>query len=259
MNQVPLPDYPLRFGRDLDAVVFDIGGVFSVPDHRKIGAALSEAGIPAPGVSHQAVHRAHFVGIRAFERATHTVEVMQSQDWEVYFQMIVQAVGVADHHIEDAADVVGDLMFNPPGAPARVSAWSGVIEENLRGLRRLHDAGVPLAVVSNNDGTAAEQLLALGAAQVGEGPHVPVVAIVDSRLAGVAKPHPDIFEPAIAALGVPASRALYVGDTPHCDVRGARAAGMPVVQLDPFNLYAGWDHDRIEDVDRLAEFLLAPH
>ena len=38
--------------------------------------------------------------------------------------------------------------------------------------------------------------------------------VIDSHVVGVAKPDPRIFEPALAALGLPASaRIAYVGDT----------------------------------------------
>ncbi len=250
--------FELRYPTDIDAVIFDIGGVFTVPDHRKIGATLAEAGIATPALSHASVHRAHFVGIRAFERPTHTVEVMEEADWANYYQIICQAVGVSDNDLDDATPLVRTLMYGgdlrsndrPP------SAWSGVIEENVAGLRKLHDAGVPIAVVSNNDGTAEAQLIANEVAQTGPGPFVPVTTVVDSSLVGAAKPDPAIFTPALEALGVAAHRALYVGDTPHADVRGARNAGMPVVQLDPYDLYQGFDHHRVPDVGHLVDLIL---
>ena len=49
---------------------------------------------------------------------------------------------------------------------------------------------------------------------------------------------------------------LYVGDTVHADVRGAQAAGMPVVQLDPYDLHADFDHLRLPTVAALADLLL---
>jgi putative hydrolase of the HAD superfamily len=248
----------LRYPKDIDAVIFDIGGVFLVPDHRKIGSVLNEAGIATPANSHASVHRAHFVGIRAFERPTHTTEIMNEADWGNYYQVLCQAVGVSDNDLDAATRIIRPLMYAPKEAGQRAapSAWSGVISENVYGLRALHEAGVPIAVVSNNDGTAAEQLLVTEVAQVGNGPYVPVTIIVDSGHVGIEKPEPAIFTPALEALNVAPHRALYVGDTPHADVRGARAAGMPVVQLDPYNLYKGFDHHRITDVLELAKLLL---
>jgi putative hydrolase of the HAD superfamily len=81
--------------------------------------------------------------------------------------------------------------------------------------------------------------------------------VVDSTLVGMAKPDPRIFEPMLAALGLPSERVLYVGDTVHADVRGATAAGLPVVQLDPLELHADFDHLRLPDVTAVVELLLA--
>jgi putative hydrolase of the HAD superfamily len=249
-------DFALRFPVDIDAVIFDVGGVFTVPSHLRIGDELHKAGIAAPTLSHASVHRGHFVGIRAFERQTHTTEVMQQSDWENYYQVLLQAVGVSDNDLYDGFVAMKALLTHPTLPEHRPSPWSGVIPENVVGLQRLVEAGVPVGVVSNNDGTAPEQLIAVKVAQVGPGPYTPVSVIVDSGTVGVSKPDPAIFTPALEAMGVNAARALYVGDTPHADVRGARAAGMPVVQLDPYNLYAGWDHHRVADVGILADLLL---
>jgi HAD superfamily hydrolase (TIGR01549 family) len=54
---------------------------------------------------------------------------------------------------------------------------------------------------------------------------------VISHSFGRRKPHPAIFAAALAALGVAAEDALYVGDTHADDVVGARAAGMDVAWI----------------------------
>jgi putative hydrolase of the HAD superfamily len=55
------------------------------------------------------------------------------------------------------------------------------------------------------------------------------VAVFSSGV-GIRKPHAPIFERALAALGVPAERALFVGDRLYEDVRGAGEMGMTTVQ-----------------------------
>jgi putative hydrolase of the HAD superfamily len=136
--------------------------------------------------------------------------------------------------------------------------WSWVQEHNVRALQRFALAGMPMAVVSNNDGTAEEQLRLAGVCQVGPGPFVEVVAIVDSGAVGVAKPDPAIFRPALDALGTDPHRTLYVGDMVHADVRGAEAAGMPVVQIDPYDYHLDFTHERVPHLDALADQLLGP-
>lgn len=54
-------------------------------------------------------------------------------------------------------------------------------------------------------------------------------AVFSSEL-GKRKPHPEIFEHALAALDVRAGEAMFVGDRLYEDVRGANEAGMTSVQ-----------------------------
>ena len=56
-------------------------------------------------------------------------------------------------------------------------------------------------------------------------------AVVISGEVGVAKPSPVIFEIALNRLGLSSDDVVHVGDTPHTDVAGARAAGIPSVWL----------------------------
>jgi len=55
-------------------------------------------------------------------------------------------------------------------------------------------------------------------------------AVVFSSEVGVRKPRAEIFQAALERLGVPAERALFVGDRLYADVRGARDVGMRTVQ-----------------------------
>jgi FMN phosphatase YigB (HAD superfamily) len=83
-----------------------------------------------------------------------------------------------------------------------------------------------LGVVSNFDytPTAIAILEAAGVAGLFQ-------TIVVSDEVGWRKPRPDIFEVALRALAVPASRALFVGDRADIDVLGAHAVGMPVAWI----------------------------
>jgi putative hydrolase of the HAD superfamily len=75
--------------------------------------------------------------------------------------------------------------------------------------------GIALAVVSNWDIALHDHVRALGLD----------LTVVTSAEAGAAKPDPAVFGLALERLGVPAGRALHVGDSP-ADEEGARAAGM---------------------------------
>ncbi len=57
--------------------------------------------------------------------------------------------------------------------------------------------------------------------------------VVTASSAGVAKPDPRIFAPALSVLGSVPEQSAYVGDSLEHDVAGARAAGMVSVWLSP--------------------------
>lgn len=57
-------------------------------------------------------------------------------------------------------------------------------------LSRIVAAGIPVAVVSQADGTIAQMLLDAQMCQVGEGPGVPVEVILDSTVVGLDEVRP---------------------------------------------------------------------
>jgi putative hydrolase of the HAD superfamily len=224
--------------RQVEAILVDVGGVLLVPHQEPVWAALEEAGIRAqPGLA----ERAHYVGIRALDEARGTGE-----EREQYLRAFVQTIQVPDDLVQEAVQ-----LLHPVWAGRAVDLWRQPVPGSREGLLRLSETGVKLAIVSNSDGTAEEQLLTHGICQVGVGSGVPVLAIVDSFIFGAAKPDPSIFHHAAARLGVEPGQALHVGDSVRYDVEGARAAGLHPVHFDPFGLCARLDgHDH---VTRLAE------
>jgi len=231
----------------IDAVVFDIGGVFTLRCPDLFGGALRAAGLDAT-TDRARYHRAHYEAIRALSSAPFTAEA-DPTFWEFYESTYLRAVGVADDDLNTGRAAVKTLWESGPKP-----LWRWVLRDNVDGFRRIATRW-PVAIVSNNDGTAERQLVDFEICQVGPGPFVDAVAVIDSGVVGIAKPDPAIFAPALAALEMEPARVLYVGDTVHADVVGARAAGMPVVQLDPYDLHADHDHARQPDVPALASHL----
>jgi putative hydrolase of the HAD superfamily len=60
-----------------------------------------------------------------------------------------------------------------------------------------------------------------------------VARVVTSVEFGVRKPAPGIFEHALHMLRVSPERCVYVGDDYQADYRGAQAAGIPPLLIDP--------------------------
>lgn len=81
---------------------------------------------------------------------------------------------------------------------------------------------------------------------------------------GQAKPHPDIFLAACAALGVAPAEAVYVGDDILLDVQGAQQAGMRAVWLNRNGSARHLEHGVVpdaicRDIDELLDWLERHH
>lgn len=87
-------------------------------------------------------------------------------------------------------------------------------EDTLPVLAALRARGLRLGLVSNAGVDVRRVVERTGMARL-------LDAVVVSHEIGAVKPHPPIFERALAALGVPAERALMVGDSPRDDVGAA--------------------------------------
>lgn len=230
----------------VSAVVFDIGGVFTYPQYRPVHEALATLGLRRPA-DVVAYRQAHHRGVRAladamFDPDRPTTDEADRSVWVHYDEAYAAHLGVD----------------GPARAELRVAmrnSWDWVHVDNVAAFHRLHATGIPTAIVSNNDGTAEQQMVDYGVCQVGPGPLPSVAAVVDSTQLGVAKPDPAIFDPALDALGLDPATVLYVGDTVHADVLGATNAGMQVVQLDPFDDHTDFDHARFHTLDDLVAAL----
>lgn len=239
-KQLPFTPLPVDFSA-IDAVVFDIGGVFLYPHYSAIRRRMTELELEPPTDFEEFRRAHHFAAQQLWEMAPPDDEERR-EFWQVYDHAYAVALGVP-------AAQTAELKS------AMRPSWSWPHADNIRAFWRLADAGVAAAIVSNNNGTAPRQMWDHRVCQVGTGPLPEVAAIIDSTLQGVAKPDPAIFAPALAALNTAAERTLYIGDTIHADVQGATAAGMPVAQLDPFDHHAGYGHTRLKTVADLCACL----
>lgn len=221
---------------DFDAILFDAGGIFLLPDPTVLGPLLAYHG----GDPSEAAHRrAHYAGMAAKSAAGSTEKF-----WDEYNVAYVRSVGVFDHEIDLAADVLSRSR--------NAHTWRWPIPESLSALRQLHEVGMPMGVVSNASGQIAEVLARSGVCQVGAGQGTPVRVIIDSHLVGIAKPDPRIFDFALEFfVGVDRSRIAYIGDSVTMDVGGARAAGLHPILLDPHDDHPGADFDRVRSLEEL--------
>jgi putative hydrolase of the HAD superfamily len=123
--------------------------------------------------------------------------------------------------------------------------------ETVAVLETLRERGYRLGVVSNWSWNLRDR-----AAQVGLDRHFEIVWA--SAYAGCNKPHPDIFRQALAWMAppeIPPDRVLYVGDSYHHDVIGARNAGLDAVLLDRDGATDARDCPVVRDLWGLFELL----
>lgn len=238
----------------ISAILLDAGGVLIFPTPDLLLAPLRAAGL-SPDVA--ALERAHYRAMVIQDLAP--VPPAAGTWWREYLVGYLAACGVAE---DRCGGLAADVAVATKGR-----AWTHVGTGTAEGLRALSALGLPMGVVSNSDGTVQAELARLGVCYVpdGQGPPaagVQVGVIVDSAVAGVAKPDPAIFRLALDALGVPADgRVLHVGDSLRYDVAGALAAGLQPVHFDPHGFCPAPDgHPHIRTLAELARSLalLAP-
>jgi len=118
------------------------------------------------------------------------------------------------------AEVHGDAAYR---AVREWQAYRGEVDPDVLALiRAARAAGVRVGVATNSTDLLASDLAALGLADE-------VDAVLNSADVGVAKPAPEFFARACAALDTPAERVLLLDDTDRV-VRGARAAGLSALR-----------------------------
>jgi putative hydrolase of the HAD superfamily len=220
----------------VDGVIFDAGGVLLLPDAEAGMAAIAEfhdGSVPADW------RRAHYAALLALEQ-------MDPIDWLAHRRVIATEVGVRTEHLDAAAALIDDVMTSP---------WVAV-DGAADTLRALSTAGYKLAVVSNAWGTIAEWLERHKVCSVSDDELPRVGAVIDSHLVGIEKPDPRIFQLALDALDVAPERSLYVGDTVRFDVKGALAAGLQPVHVDPYHFCDG-AHGHIASLAELTDWLVA--
>ena len=236
-----MPDRPR-----LEAVVFDAGGTLARLDYEWMAAAVSELD---GAFDAEAMRRAEVEGRRRYDasfgpgRGGPNEQPGARGDIREYFMGLLDAAGGAAAAREAAYQRFHARQSGP-------GLWTRPMEGAREALDGIAALGLRRAVVSNSDGRAEHHLTHTG---MREG----LEFVVDSHLEGVEKPDPRIFRIALDRLGVPGSRALYVGDIRSVDEVGSRAAGMHFVLLDPYGDYADRSVDSIASIARLPEWVRA--
>jgi putative hydrolase of the HAD superfamily len=119
--------------------------------------------------------------------------------------------------------------------------------ETLAGLK---SRGLALGLISNAGTTTAPTLRQM-LEHYGLAPFLDALVFSDEHR--LAKPAPALFHTALDALGCEAAEAVFVGDSPHHDLRGAREAGIKGVLIGPNTI------DGLEPDGRISALAELPH
>ena len=130
--------------------------------------------------------------------------------------------------LEDWSREIGDAIPSKVLDRVRADISAEIVSMALRpGMAhlwgRLRGAGLKIGLCSNLAAPYGPPLRGL----VPDGADAEVL----SYEVGHIKPEPEIYQLVVERLAVPASRILFVGDTPKADIEGPRASGMQAMDI----------------------------
>jgi HAD superfamily hydrolase (TIGR01509 family) len=200
------------------AIFFDAGNTLIRMDYPVIVAELARLGCP---VTLTDLERAEWrARVRLDASLAPGTSTEHPDTGERYLGLILDELGVRDGTIQ-AALSAWRRSYNAP-----MGFWTAMEPEADQALAHARANGLRTAVISNSNGTVADILALLGLAN-----HLDFV--IDSSKVGVEKPNPRIFHLALERAGLKPHEVVYVGDLYSIDVRGARAAGLDAILMDP--------------------------
>jgi HAD superfamily hydrolase (TIGR01509 family) len=232
--------------RPIRAVFFDAGNTLLRMNYVAIATELGRHGVR---VEPQDVQRAEWRArvrlddeVLARSRPGDSTESRSTGDH--YLGFLLDGLGVTDAAmLERMAE--WRRTYNRP-----IGVWNTAEPQAHDALALVRREGLRAAVISNSNGSVRSILSSL---DLTDG----LDFVVDSGEVGVEKPDPRIFELALARSGVAAAEAAYVGDFYSIDVRGARAAGIRAILLDPAGHWGPRDCAMAPDVLGAVRLALA--
>ena len=233
----------------LSALFLDLGNTLVSIDFAWVCDELDQRGVSAteselqraeaaarPSVSRAVRQTGNSEGGDAFHRYLTTV-----------LGGVASAAAMSDRERDGlAADLAPVLRL--PGQSQRL--WSNLLPGVRQTLETFHRAGLPVVVVSNSDGSAADIVDRQGLRDL-------VAGVVDSHVIGIEKPDRGIFDHALALVGASPGDVLHVGDIYDVDVVGARGAGLHAMLIDPYGDWPDVDCARITSIAELPGLIMA--
>lgn len=229
----------------LRALFFDAGNTLIFPRLEELVRDLGAQGHPATAEDFYAAERAGKQKLDEWLmpqiRSGQVPRTIDHFYWGEYLSALMERV-----HVPEAERPT--VMRRVAEGFRDIRLWSRVLPETPQVLEALRAQGYFLGVISNSVGTMEEQLGRLNLAGY-------FSTVLDSAVVGVEKPHPAIFQMALARVGAAPSEALFVGDTYATDIGGAQLAGLRGVLIDRVGAYPHADCPRITSLSELKQVL----
>ena len=233
----------------LSALFLDLGNTLVSVDFAWVCDELGRRGV---AVSESELQRAEAAARPSVSRAVRQSGKAEGGDaFQRYLTAVLGGVAAAARLSErERDDLAADLVpvLRVPGRTHRL--WSRLMPGVRETLETFQRAGLPVVVVSNSDGSAADIVHRQGLRAL-------VTGVVDSHVIGIEKPDRGIFDHALALVGAAPGDVLHVGDIYDVDVVGARGAGLHAMLIDPYGDWSDADCARIASIAELPGLMLA--
>jgi len=159
--------------------------------------------------------------------------------WKTYNMKILKNLEV-NGNLERLAEVLTEEWWDN----AEVQLYPDV-KETLSVLRK---RGLKIGIVTNGFRKDIEEILS----RTGLTGVFDITVGVDD--VGKPKPHKEIFHHALKVLNIPAGQALFVGDNPEADYKGAQNAGLKALIIDRDDCVVG-EFEKIQNLKALLQYL----
>ncbi len=211
---------------DVDFTLFRPGPELGPEGYRRVG---ERHGLTLDPDRYADARRASIEALSGERRLVHDEEV-----WVAFTETIIRGMG-------------GDADGAHACAVDMVHEWErhenfSLYEDALPVLDELRAHGIKIGLITNGQRDLDEFV---------EHHALEVDAMVGSKAHGRIKPHPSIFEAALADLGVGPAEVVMVGDSYEDDIAGARALGIRAILLDRDGLHP-------EEEERIDTLLALP-
>lgn len=228
---------------ELDALFFDAGGVLW--DLKPSVGDLFEAEISARGhdVSRSDLDAALLEADRLMDERFAAIGGDETAFWEEYDRIVLDRLGVGI----DRGGFATALRERIKAAADRVENWVP-FPDAVPTLQAVRRRDFKVGLISNATELARRVLKNLDMER-----YFDIVVISDE--VGVRKPDPRIFRLALGHARAAPSRALYIGDKPATDVRGAMGAGMTAVLIDRHCTFPDSQFITIRSLDEIRRLM----